>query len=193
MRTKLELFRDKTAEINFIALCSISIFLRHLGYSGIFALFQSHCCLRIVYDLCICPSWTECRGHLSCAAALTQGQESPCVSCVSLAAAYMSCCNHTVQPFLVTAAASHPSPAPFTWNRLCGSSLCWPGLWNAADTIAMTETLCLSALAKFLVSLAPKWPWKITPTALTLFLRELSSNWEELRILLHQNNPANES
>lgn len=149
LRTKLQLFRDKTAEISYIAFCSISIF---LGISGVlgYTLLQSHCCLRAVYDLCICPSWTECRGHFSCAAALTQDRVSPSVSPISLAAVCTSCCNPTVLCHSLSWPLQHllilhllPSPAAgsvgATQGCLCCSVLC-----KAADTIAMAETICLS-------------------------------------------------
>lgn len=111
-------------------------FLRQLGYWGIFALLQSRCCLRMVYNLGICPSWTEYRGHLSCAAALTQGQGippcHPCFSGSSTSLAVTTRC-WVMQPFVVTAAASHPSPAPFIRNRLCGSSPRLPVLLSSVE------------------------------------------------------------
>lgn len=117
-------------------------------------------------------------------------RESLCVTRVSLAVTTQCC---VMQPFMVTAAASHPSPAPSIRNRLCGSSQGCSVLWNAAGTIAMAETICPSVLVKLIVSFSPKWPWKIASTALTSFLHELPSIWEELRILLHQKNPENDS
>lgn len=201
LRTKLQFLWIKQQRLhNYIAFCCIYIFLKDIWGTGVHLLSFK---VTAVWEQCmICVS---AHPEQSAEDASLVQQHWPRTGSVPLCCPFLwqqcarlavtpQCC--AMQPFMATAAPPHPSPSPFTSSRLRGSSPRLPVLLSSVQGSwyhCYGRNHLLSAMVKLLGSLSPKWPWKITPTALTLLFHELPSSWEKPRIFLLRNNPANES